>query len=233
MEEILASIKRVIAEDSRARPPRPRRVRARADRAAPEPAPEEDVLELDDPVSEASGLLSDDAAAASRQRLASLSALRQRSEAPADSGALEAVVREMLRPMLKDWLDQHLPEIVEDLVTREIARITGRATLVVSTSGDGRGGARPPPHEQAHAREPCRCSLSPRRRPPSPARSPPPISPPCGGSAARASRRTAIGRSTSSARPISPPIAAAPTSSCSICARPARQPVADRLGARS
>lgn len=124
MEEILASIKRVIAEDTRAAStaaPRPSRRIARS-----EPAPEEDVLELDDPVSEASGLLSDDAATASRQRLASLSALRQRSEASADGGALEALVREMLRPVLKDWLDQHLPEIVEDLVTREIARITGR-----------------------------------------------------------------------------------------------------------
>ena len=128
MEEILASIKRVIAEDGRdvsrraatTAPARPRRI-ARA-----EPVAEEDVLELDDPVSEGSGLLSDDVAAASRERLASLSALRQRSEAPAESGALEAVIRDMLRPMLKDWLDAHLPEIVEDLVTREIARITGR-----------------------------------------------------------------------------------------------------------
>ena len=33
----------------------------------------------------------------------------------------------MLQPMLKEWLDQHLPEIVEELVTREIARITGRS----------------------------------------------------------------------------------------------------------
>jgi len=129
MEEILASIKRVIAEDARegerraasTAAPRPSRRIAR-----PEPAPEEDVLELDDPVSESSGLLSEDAAAASRQRLASLSALRQRSDSPADNGALEAVVRDMLRPVLKEWLDQHLPEIVEDLVTREIARITGR-----------------------------------------------------------------------------------------------------------
>ena len=127
MEEILASIKRVIAEDGEASRraattavPRPRR----AARAAP--TPEEDVLELDDPVSEGPGLLSDDVAAASRERLASLSALRQRSDAPSDSGALEAVVRDMLRPMLKDWLDARLPEIVEDLVTREIARITGR-----------------------------------------------------------------------------------------------------------
>ena len=71
--------------------------------------------------------MSSDAAAASRERLAALSALRQRSEMPADSGALEAVVRDMLRPMLKEWLDEHLPEIVERLVTREIARITGRS----------------------------------------------------------------------------------------------------------
>ena len=129
MEEILASIKRVIAEDARAAPeaaaPAPsrgRRIRA----AAPAAAPNEDVLELDEPITEGPTLLSDDAAASTRERLASLSALRQRGEAPADPGALEAVVREMLKPMLKDWLDQRLPEIVEELVTREIARLTGR-----------------------------------------------------------------------------------------------------------
>lgn len=124
MEEILASIKRVIAEDTRVAStaaPRPSRRIAR-----PEPAPDEDVLELDDPVTDGPGLLSQDAAAASRERLASLSALRQRNEAPAENGALEAVIRDMLRPMLKDWLDEHLPELVEELVTREIARITGR-----------------------------------------------------------------------------------------------------------
>jgi cell pole-organizing protein PopZ len=126
MEDILASIKRVIAEDNRTAPvARPRRLPAESDPAEPE----EDVLELDDPVSE-SGLLSTDAAAASRDRLAALSALRQRAEAvgtvPAEAGPLEAVVREMLKPMLKQWLDENLPEIVEALVTREIARITGR-----------------------------------------------------------------------------------------------------------
>lgn len=124
MEEILASIKRVIAEDTRAATTAAPRSSRRI--ARPSPAPDEDVLELDDPVSEGAGLLSENAATASRQRLASLSALRQRSDAPAENGALEAVIRDMLRPMLKEWLDQHLPEIVEDLVTREIARITGR-----------------------------------------------------------------------------------------------------------
>jgi cell pole-organizing protein PopZ len=124
MEEILASIKRVIAEDSRAAAtlPRPARRLPRTDA----PGGDEDVLELDEPVSEGAGLISDDAASASRERLASLSALRQRSEGAADHGALEAVVREMLKPMLKDWLDQRLPEIVEEIVSREVARITGR-----------------------------------------------------------------------------------------------------------
>src|SRR5690349_19692507 len=109
MEEILASIKRVISEDGRiaANPP-VRRTPASAEPPA-ETAEEEDVLELDDPVAEDKGLMSNDVAAASRQRLAALSTLRQRAEAPVDSGALEAVVREMLRPMLKDWLDEHLP----------------------------------------------------------------------------------------------------------------------------
>jgi uncharacterized protein len=130
MEEILASIKRVISEDGKAAAaasPAPARGRkARAVATAETPPAEDDVLELDEPITEGPTLLSDNVAAASRQRLASLSALRQRGETAADPGALEAVVREMLRPMLKDWLDQRLPEIVEELVTREIARLTGR-----------------------------------------------------------------------------------------------------------
>ena len=45
---------------------------------------------------------------------------------PVGGNTLEALVRELLRPMLKDWLDAHLPELVEQLVSREIARITGK-----------------------------------------------------------------------------------------------------------
>jgi len=39
---------------------------------------------------------------------------------------IEDLVREMLRPMLKDWLDRNLPPLVERLVEREIARLTRR-----------------------------------------------------------------------------------------------------------
>jgi len=121
MEEILASIKRVIREDARPAAPTLRRGK----RTEPPASGDDDVLELDEPIGEpASTLVSEDAAAASRQSLAALSSMRPAGAA--DQGALEAVVRDMLRPMLKDWLDQNLPLIVEELVTREIARITGR-----------------------------------------------------------------------------------------------------------
>ncbi len=38
---------------------------------------------------------------------------------------LDALVGQMLQPMLKDWLDDNLPPIVERLVAQEIARIGG------------------------------------------------------------------------------------------------------------
>jgi len=39
---------------------------------------------------------------------------------------IEDLVKEMLRPMLKDWLDRNLPPIVERYVEREIVRLTRR-----------------------------------------------------------------------------------------------------------
>jgi cell pole-organizing protein PopZ len=37
---------------------------------------------------------------------------------------VEAMIRDMLRPMLKDWLDENLPALVERMVEKEIARIS-------------------------------------------------------------------------------------------------------------
>ena len=42
---------------------------------------------------------------------------------------LEAIVREMLRPMLQSWLDEHLPGIVERLVREEIAQVVDESGL--------------------------------------------------------------------------------------------------------
>jgi hypothetical protein len=37
---------------------------------------------------------------------------------------LEALMRDMLRPMLKEWLDENLPTVVERMVEKEIARVS-------------------------------------------------------------------------------------------------------------
>ena len=42
---------------------------------------------------------------------------------------IEDLVREEVRPLLKDWLDTHLPPLVERLVRQEIERVAGRAAL--------------------------------------------------------------------------------------------------------
>jgi uncharacterized protein len=42
---------------------------------------------------------------------------------------LEDVVRDLLRPLLQAWLDEHLPGIVERLVREEIARVASEARL--------------------------------------------------------------------------------------------------------
>jgi hypothetical protein len=130
MEDILASIKKVIAEEKDLQST----VRLTP---APEPAvdpaadhPAEDVLELDEPLAPAMDLgpplLDDGAAQQSRQALEQLSTIAATSPPVAFVNPLEEVVREMLRPILKQWLDDHLPAIVDDHVKREITRITGR-----------------------------------------------------------------------------------------------------------
>lgn len=181
MEEILSSIKRIIAEEGEA-PTRQRRPARRV----PSPAVEEDspeVLELSDPmplrmkveaaaaraaestlraelaprpapepaaaksepvapapapapvapVAAQNGIDADDgeeaivsprAAEASRGSLEALSRMMVKPTEPASDGTLEGLVRDMLRPMLRDWLDANLPEMVEAMVAREIARIT-------------------------------------------------------------------------------------------------------------
>ena len=151
MEEILSSIKRIIAEDSEAAlaPPRARRAvaaQAVAD-AVPEPTATEDeteVLELTETVApeivEAtpsvspqpavagvakSTLVSPAIAEASRSSLAALSALVVKPEVTGGD-TLEGLVREMIKPMIADWLEAKLPEIVERMVAREISRITDR-----------------------------------------------------------------------------------------------------------
>ena len=43
---------------------------------------------------------------------------------PQQDRTVEDLVKEILRPMLKEWLDKNLPEIVERLVRAEIDRVS-------------------------------------------------------------------------------------------------------------
>jgi cell pole-organizing protein PopZ len=137
MEDILASIKKVIAEEKELRStvqvaaPAPFRA---AEINPPRPA-EPEVLELNEPVVEdmhlpeadlGPPLVSNDAAEASRARLAALQEAAASAPPQPAVNPLEQMVRDMLRPMLKDWLDQNLPGIVDEHVKREIGRITGQ-----------------------------------------------------------------------------------------------------------
>lgn len=71
-------------------------------------------------------LVSEAAATASRHALSALTARLSapQVEQPGET-SLEGLVREMLRPVLKEWLDAHLPALVEKLVEKEIQRIAG------------------------------------------------------------------------------------------------------------
>jgi len=64
-------------------------------------------------------LVSSDAAAAVAAQFQTLAASMLISE----SGMLQSYAQEMLRPMLKQWLDDNLPVIVEKLVRAEIERV--------------------------------------------------------------------------------------------------------------
>jgi len=181
MEDILASIKRIIAEDAENGAP----IRARRRPVPPPPVDDfvdEDVLELSEQAPEAAAvpqpvavepapiqpmadpapmpmsppvaaapapvvppapvatpapvtapqaaapapetIVSPQTAEASRAPLDNLSRLIVKPDT-AGADTLEGLVREMLRPMLSDWLDRNLPELVESMVAKEIARITG------------------------------------------------------------------------------------------------------------
>jgi cell pole-organizing protein PopZ len=44
-----------------------------------------------------------------------------------DGVTLEDIVRDLLRPMLKNWLDDNLPDIIERLVSQELERLSQKA----------------------------------------------------------------------------------------------------------
>ena len=152
VEEILESIKKVIARDNRetAIDARKRKVDAaqKAETKADYKAPDADevldlsemelseALDLDEAVAEMaedqaeSSLITDEVRGAMQDNLAALAMLAEPGAKPqivrSGETSLEGMTRELLRPMLAEWLDANLPGMVESMVQAEIARIAGK-----------------------------------------------------------------------------------------------------------
>ncbi|MCK0531027.1 DUF2497 domain-containing protein [Sphingobium agri] len=149
MEDILSSIKRIIAEEGEEAAQAVSR-RGKSDTSSKQAAQTadpavEEVLELTDELGAEEPMPAHKTADASRVELAgddnsilsvesevaarhSLSTLSSMLVTPKDGedNTLDGLVRSMLKPMLKEWLDARLPALVEEMVAKEIARITGR-----------------------------------------------------------------------------------------------------------
>lgn len=139
VEEILESIKKVIARDSR-----DAAAQARANQENPGSGADsvtaaegqEEILDLSSdamllPASDSGeSLVNETARSSMRESLAALAVLSEPGVPPqivrSGETSLEGMVREMLRPMLAQWLDANLPLMVEKLVAAEIARIAGK-----------------------------------------------------------------------------------------------------------
>ena len=159
VEEILESIKKVIARDNREGARELQRRRETEGLRPVEPVREEEeseeVLDLadmefaedldaaiqadqEDEQDEAEDceesvdapLTSDAVRDSMRDNFAALAMLAEPGARPqivrSGETSLEGLVREMLRPMLAEWLDKNLPGMVEKMVKAEIARIAGK-----------------------------------------------------------------------------------------------------------
>jgi cell pole-organizing protein PopZ len=149
MEEILASIRRIISEDEAPQgedeaidagayeeeegEPESLDVEVAARRAhaaqeevrAPEPEPQpqpEPVRAEPAPAASHEPLVSRAAASVAASAFGQLSAAV--TQPRGGSPTIEELVREMLAPMLRDWLDQNLPAIVQAAVRDEVERIS-------------------------------------------------------------------------------------------------------------
>lgn len=85
------------------------------------------------PASAVESLISPVVASASTQafaRLARAATADDRKDVAVASVTVEQLVVDLLTPMLRDWLDKNLPEIVERVVEQEVKKLARRAELM-------------------------------------------------------------------------------------------------------
>ena len=87
--------------------------------AAPEPRPMRNQSDLD-MVEKDDGILSSQASSAITNAFGMLA--RERDVSVGSGISLEDIVTQIMKPLLAQWLDEHLPEIVERVVQQEVER---------------------------------------------------------------------------------------------------------------
>lgn len=157
MEEILASIRRIISDDGEDESPaavqtapRPRPTPAAAAPALA-PAPRPSIVKKEDPVttrveedrahahlktedvemikkSTAEATIEEDVVVDAAAESAAARAFQNLSQtvrvsSKGDGRTLEDIVVDILKPMVKQWLDANLPQIVEEKVEAEVQRV--------------------------------------------------------------------------------------------------------------
>src|SRR5437763_1289826 len=115
MEEILASIRRIIADDEAKPPP----ALESAESPPPRPTPSPASFNAP-PLPPQQPILAQSTVSAVESAFNSLA----HTVLSSNARTLEDLVKEMLRPMLKSWLDDNLPGLVERIVKAEIERVS-------------------------------------------------------------------------------------------------------------
>ncbi len=133
MEEILASIRRIISEDDK-NIKLDEAIEFQSDHDALDPAStgiviDENILHLtDDDLevapdnSNAEKIISDEISAEVKNQFDILSKLLTPNNT-ATNLKVDTLVNDLLRPMLKQWLERNLPSLVEKIVSKEISRL--------------------------------------------------------------------------------------------------------------
>jgi cell pole-organizing protein PopZ len=119
-DDVLDNIDNALEEAEDETPPPPPQPQVTAKPIAPPPPPPKPT-----PPSAGEGLVSSVSIAASAEAMRALKSGGNLGSLPFVSGeTVEGLVMQLLRPMLKEWLDANLPGIVQQEVQREVQRIT-------------------------------------------------------------------------------------------------------------
>lgn len=136
MEDILASIRRILSEDDAGAPPATEPVGTGPALAEPEVLTLQESMIVAEPAEPptpqpppkmAPSLAEPQAAGSIAAMLRTLIAEREQVAVHRGGPSIEDLVRDEIRPLLKQWMDANLPPIVERLVRAEIERVVGRA----------------------------------------------------------------------------------------------------------